>query len=277
MSKTALVLLYNKIPSESKTIQSLIQSDINLSLLSFLFWNNGPSYWSERDISFINTNFPNCSITETIDNKSLSFIYNSFVTTSKANYFLIFDDDSSLSNEYLHDAVQYHNDGIAAPVISCKGQMGSPVQNGSFTRPPYQKDKTVFLVGSGLIINSNIIQILISKYGEAFDSSFGFYGVDTSFCDRLSICGLSECISVISGFEHSLSQFEDETIQKKKFRKKETGIAYGILFRRYPERYPRISFFKILLNSLLKKNNYSIYYLIYGFLRGCHPKTIIPK
>lgn len=276
MNKKVLVLLYGKEAWESKTLLSLsklFKYNQNKEGVIFTIWNNGPKHLSSESILWLDSNIFIYNLVETIENSSLSYIYNKFVADKLYDYYVFFDDDSYVTKGYLDDLLNFDKIGVALPIIYNKGIICSPKLDGEFMSPPFSKNQKIDAIASGMVIHKSIIEVLDHRYDHPFDNAFAFYGVDTSFFFRLAETGLSNQIYLFNGFSHSLSRLQEESNEMKIFRRKERSIDYAIQARKYY----RFGFFKIIkmiISIILKRNDMFALTIVKYYILGRHYKSI---
>ncbi len=277
-----LVLLYNKEITDSQTIKSLIFNKDRLGGCCLTIWNNGPNKLKDLSLSDMIIDKCEIKIVETIENLSLSQIYNTFIQDNNAEKYIVLDDDSSITREYLDDALKCNDVELAVPLIKYKNKNVGPFIDG--TVASYQmlcsEDSTVIAIGSGMVITKNAAMIVKSAYGDIFDENFRFYGVDVTFCYRVNSLKNKINVKVISGFEHSLSKMQNESKQMKEFRKKERSYDLGLRLRYYyPIEKSLMIIFKTITLTFLKKcllienTKYNNIHLIHAFITGNHYKS----
>jgi len=277
-----LVLLYNKEIIESKTIITLLESDVQYPNARLVIWNNGPKNLTNVNCDALQKLSYDVVLQETLNNESLSVIYNRFIAENNAEKFILLDDDSALCSSYINESSKSGSATVSMPLISFEGEIQSPKING---RPFLSSDvgvpikSKVITIGSGLVIGNEIINVLKDKYATVFDERFYLYGVDTTFCLRLFAAGLTNSIKVISGFPHSLSRLEKENTQTTAFRKLERSYDVGLRLRYYyPLRSSAFKLLRITLGSVRRKvlfqpTNVLLKPLIKAFLKGSHYRS----
>jgi hypothetical protein len=275
-----LVLLYNKEIQKSNTLLSLLCSSLIFNNCKLVIWNNGPCNLNSVNVDeFVKLGF-DVDIIETIDNISLSSIYNSFFEKYISDTYVILDDDSNLHDGYLISTLSSSKNELSVPIILADDKITGPVVNGERYSEECKCSKisTIMGIGSGIIIGSNICERIKNSYGNVFDERFYFYGVDSTFFMRINKIGLGSLVRVIDGFEHSLSRLEIENAETTKFRKKERAYDLALQIKFYDS--PLIALKKIVkmliifFNNLffLKNQNISLYHFIFAMLRGKHYK-----
>jgi hypothetical protein len=275
-----LVLLYNKEIQKSNTLLSLLCSSLIFNNCKLVIWNNGPCNLNSVNVDeFVKLGF-DVDIIETIDNISLSSIYNSFFEKYISDTYVILDDDSNLHDGYLISTLSSSKNELSVPIILADDKITGPVVNGERYSDECKCSKisTIMGIGSGIIIGSNICERIKNSYGNVFDERFYFYGVDSTFFMRINKIGLGSLVRVIDGFEHSLSRLEIENAETTKFRKKERAYDLALQIKFYDS--PLIALKKIVkmliifFNNLffLKNQNISLYHFIFAMLRGKHYK-----
>lgn len=274
-----LILLYDKEVKDSSTFNTIMGHkellDYNTSII---IWNNGPSLIKEIP-TFLCENFK-IKLIQSIENKSLSCIYNDVLKNNNADRYIILDDDSSLNKEYIKDAYQISNDQIGVPEIWSKNNKISPrYRNNVIYDAEVLEEKYEFMsIGSGLVIGKNVLKIFENEFGSVFDERFVFYGVDTTFFFRLRLIKLYSNIKIIRGFQHSLSKFDED--KQSLFRIKERSYDMALSNKYYNSLFDRniynirvlISFFLQKLRG--KKPLYNLKYYIKAYIKGRHYRVI---
>lgn len=255
-SAAFLVLLYGKELADSETLNSLKALSLNSTDCLLVIWNNGLAQLQERNTeSFEQLGFDTFTC-ETIENQSLSQIYNRFMSDFSSDKYIVLDDDSELNQDYLECAFSLTDSDIGVPQIFSNRKMTGPKRN----RKLCVLDETVsdtdkfFGIGSGLVIGHKVAEKMKRDHGSVFDERFYFYGVDSTFFLRVKMSRLSSQIHVIIGFEHSLSKLKTESAPVTEFRLKEMSYDIGLRLRYYK---PLVTgFFLVLkesMSSVLKK------------------------
>ncbi|OEF09491.1 hypothetical protein [Aliivibrio logei] len=265
-----LVLLYNKEIKDSESLNHIKSHDIHFNNVNLIIWNNGPNELKDTDTSCFTDIGLNTTIINTLDNKSLGYIYNEFIKiNNESRRFIFLDHDSYITKEYLEEAL--HSSGsFLLPKVTSYGALCSP--NKLPKNIHYKKNEHIVAIGSGIVINKDIIEKIEKKYISTFDSNFSLYGVDTSFMLRIRKLNLCDQIKIISGFEHSLSKNEQESKKIKKFREDEMAISIAIIARRYPSYSSMRRLIKRLYGSLKGTNQYPIITMLQAFSKGKHPR-----
>jgi hypothetical protein len=274
MFETAiLILLYNKGISSCKTINTLLESDIQYPNTKLVIWNNGPEQLKNRDIGSLEGLGYDVDIEETLNNESLAVIYNRFLANYCADKYILLDDDSVLNAEYILASSGSKSSEISMPIISSEGKVQSPQIDGQ----PYCQEieltleSKVITIGSGLVIGTDIVNNLKEDYNYVFDERFYLYGVDTTFCLRLFNSKLIKKIKIIPGFSHSLSRLSSESKAKSDFRMMERSYDLALTLRYYATIFVLISIIKKLLgNCIGRKKQISFPYVLKAFYQGRH-------
>ncbi|HCI7748585.1 TPA: glycosyltransferase family 2 protein [Escherichia coli] len=242
---SVLVVLYGKEVNESETIKSLCQLDNQTFNLKIV--NNGPKIIlgiSDPLIQKILRKGVNVNISEHLDNKPLSKVYNDFIDEYSASDFFIFlDDDTNVPADFL--SYCKHPIDLNLPVIKDDGVVHYPKGN--------LKNKhklSIISISSGLSLSNNLICKYKKEFIKVFDERFALYGIDTSFFARLQRFtnqGVIFKINIGPEIQHSLSKFNSDG--KNKFRTIERTYDLGLTARFYPEAisYPRFILYIIRL------------------------------
>lgn len=277
--KTAiLILLYNKEIRESRTVSSLIASSSQFENARLILWSNGPRKLECYDVSkLVNLGYE-VEIVETLDNKSLAVIYNLFIERNEAEKYVFLDDDSSLNSGYIEEACCSISTEVAMPVISSNGVAKNPKIKSLTLNKGHKVDPEdrVFTIGSGLVVGREVILKLFKHFSKPFDERYYLYGVDTTFCHRLYLSGLTKTVKIISGFDHSLSRFEDESDYVKEFRRKERSYDRGMTLKYYSSLTTSLYVFSVSIvytikcMVLRKRSSMSLPLLFKSYLTGKH-------
>lgn len=283
MFETAiLVLLYNKEIIDSKTIESLASSNTQYRGARLVIWNNGPTILKSRDCTIIERLGYDLYIEETLNNESLAVIYNKFLSRNNAKRYILLDDDSQLSSEYIYSSSKVKETEIGMPIIRSQNVIHAPIIN----KQPYSSEvklivtDKIITIGSGIVIGEKIAVKLKEEYGAVFDERFYLYGVDNTFCLRVFQSGLTEKIQIIVGFNHSLSRLEKEDFDKSKFRRMERSYSTGIELRYYHSMFgaaliiSRIGLVSIKKLTFKQKPTLEFKYLLKAYLSGKHYRSL---
>ncbi|WP_135455660.1 glycosyltransferase family 2 protein [Vibrio echinoideorum] len=225
MNIVFLIIIYNRELKESSTYRSFIDNheifeDMDTSLL---VWNNGIKEIFFEDCSLKKSRI---EIINSKNNTPLSNVYNRFINSYSADYYVVLDDDSYLTKEYFEDlknkARTFEHD-LILPLVTVGTKVVSPnLECNLINRPT--------AIASGMIISSQLLERISAKYGSYFDERFVLYAVDYSFMCRAS--NVTNNVEVIRGFEHDKSTLGASISD---FRRKELGYALGLKLRYYFE------------------------------------------
>ncbi|KAA1152430.1 hypothetical protein EU510_10185 [Pseudoalteromonas sp. FUC4] len=279
-SKLAIVvLLFKKEISDSKTLSTLLASNLNFQNCKLTVWNNGPDELSNKNLEpFILKGFE-VEVIETIENESLAKIYNRFINTNVAQKYIVLDDDTQLNDSYLGDAFSLDESQVGIPLILFNGKVEGPKINYKVVQSTSDECKNnddILAIGSGLVIGCEVAEALKSVYKDVFDSKFYLYGVDTTFCYRLNGLKQNKNLKLLSGLNHSLSRLESEPEAITAFRAKERGYDVGLQWRYYSPFYKSIyRLLRLALINLqrfagLKKGPLDIHFVLKAYCLGRH-------
>lgn len=231
INKAIMIVIYGRQVESVASYNILIDYAKNNKDCNIVFWNNGPhrvNYIPDSD---------NVFLCQTPENEKLSKIYNKFIESWKAETYLILDDDSVLSQYFLHRfdsmadclgvATIYDNDQPCYPLID--GEVR--IQDASYKI----NDSTLMSIGSGLVLQRLVVDRLKNEFGDVFDERFRIYGVDSSFYFRLMMLNWGEArFCVLPRINHCLSKNKEEVEAVKKFRARERSrdIALTLLYYR---------------------------------------------
>ncbi|MGJ8582078.1 MAG: glycosyltransferase family 2 protein, partial [Psychromonas sp.] len=124
MLETAiLVLLYNKEMKDSSTLNSLMKSTVQYSKAKIVIWNNGPKKLDITACPELSHLGYQIEVVETISNDSLAVIYNRFIKANSAKKYILLDDDSELSEEFISASANSQPEHLSLPVITNNGKV----------------------------------------------------------------------------------------------------------------------------------------------------------
>ncbi|HBU7566288.1 TPA: hypothetical protein MC761_002867 [Enterobacter cloacae] len=283
MKLTIIVVLYNKTFSESNTLLSL--RDCNLDNVRVIVFNNGPYQLDEfkfRELSFNKCNNHEIKIMQDITNLPLSIIYNRVIAeNSDSNFIMLLDDDTIIPKDYFDFLDNQSDFDIAIPLISSTETNACyyPKVDGSIiTESGYISiSNELQAIASGVIISKTLSDKVLEFYPDVFDSRFALYGVDFNFFKRLmqiQSSGLKIQFYITTPLKHSLSRLETPN---SNWRYKER-LYDVILSQRYYEKNKLkkvkcIS--KLLLANLIKFRFKNAYAIIYALIVGMHPRSYL--
>ncbi|WP_194091040.1 glycosyltransferase family protein [Vibrio hibernica] len=261
-----LVLVYGKEIEESKTFLSLNKyaEEFKLYNINLVLWNNGPISIDNDFNSKLD-----CKLIQTLDNMSLSYIYNKFINSAESKVYVILDDDTELNLNYINNIKKSISYNIYFPEINVNGEKIYPKKekrNVVFSR----KKDVLFTISSGMIIGFEIINKIRNNYGNVFDEDFYLYGVDTSFCLRLSDLNLNQSIHIIDGLEHDLSRLTDNNMSE--FKRIERGNDLGVRIRKYYNTIDKLYFLLYFTYVFIRreKKEFDLFSLYKSLLSGKH-------
>ncbi|WP_409439010.1 hypothetical protein [Psychromonas sp. GE-S-Ul-11] len=282
MLETAiLVLLYNKEIKDSSTLNSLIKSTAQYSNAKIVIWNNGPKKLNSVNSQALIDLGYQTEIVETVTNDSLAVIYNRFIKANQAKKYILLDDDSELSEQFIKASALSKPEHLSLPIITSNGKVQYPsIDRKRYSSETIIKDSSrVTTIGSGLVLGINIVNALNEYYNSVFDERFYLYGVDTTFCLRVNESEQVKHVKLITGFDHSLSKLEMESETMTRFRRIERSYELGLKLRYY---MPLSKTLFLLLKTgtsvlkrlcLGKRYKVSFLYVVKAFLSGKHYRS----
>ncbi len=267
-----IVVLYGKEVDESTTLTSLFAMPARLEESLIVVWNNGPTQL--RDSCHEKLASWSCqarlALVETPENRPLSWIYNDAIGLFDCDSYVLLDDDTQLTEEYV-EWVTASKAYVSVPLLASNGAPESPQVGGVFTRPPYPPRAKLLAAGTALRISHHAVASLRARYGSVFDEHFALYGVDSSFFYRLR--GLSGCDRVELGpvLEHSFSRLEkNEARDSARFRERSEDL--GLQLRHYPSPYLLRLMVRECVAALFGRNRVAPAVALKAMLRGRHTR-----
>ncbi|MEZ9487485.1 glycosyltransferase family 2 protein [Vibrio breoganii] len=272
MKLSIIIVLYNKTIADSLTVQSVLRIKDKLKEnIDVVVHNNGPSTVSEEFNLLNAAYFNSITLVETLENSSLSCIYNEFYNKNNADIYAFLDDDSVLNDNYFIDLICHgQSKFVYYPTLTGKyGHIVNPSVKGGYRTGPFNKDDTIYTITSGLAIGELFAQKILSNYTNIFDERFYFYGIDTSFSIRVMNLQLQSRIQTTSSFKHSLSK-EENDYSTSDFRIKEVSYASALIHRHYfaIKYFPNL--IKTISNIITGKSIIRFSYFIKAFISGKH-------
>lgn len=278
----ALVILYDSQISNSVTLTSLSRFAselVSLGLKEIVIWNNGSqtlkfSSHCYQVLAALNRSGISINIQECLANAPLSHIYNRYIQNQ--DYGVIFDDDTNLTSEYIEGLRAFINSSaqIFLPLIYANNAVFYPYLNGQLVTPNQEPLFTgeVASIASGMCISPEAINLLKTKYAEAFDSRFNIYGVDTTFFLRASKSNIRSYL-IDGRLNHNLSRATEDHSKISQFRYKERLCDIVLQIRRYLS-WKTIKYLNIFIKRYtLKKFVAHLPLAITVFITGRHPRT----
>ena len=268
-----LVIIYDKDVVESTTIKSLLS--ITEEDFSCCIVNNGPySINPPNTQDFKNIDF---RFLEYLENKSLSVIYNEFISHySDADRFVILDDDSILAPSFKDVVFSDSKDDfdLELPrILDSNNNVHYPLKNWlPITEEvilDYKKD-VIFSIGSGLVISRNLVNKFKNKNIKLFNESFVFYGVDFSFFWNLNKNDFGD-IKIFSRSEivHDMSLHGEIS----EFKRSELYINFSLQARHYPSKVNVKNFLYSLIQTIKKRNLSLLFKMVKSYFIGKHPRS----
>jgi len=279
-----LIVIYNKEVKCSTSIKSLLDiSLISKHNCNTIVFNNGPKEISiESNFhKLMMETFKRVDLLQSLHNLSLSEIYNSIIMTNDFDKLVILDDDSEISEDFFKDIISNKELDLLVPQIRDSKNIdinsyplinGMPISRANNWVVPM--NKTIFSIGSGLVIDRSIKDKFYSNNMNLFDSSFSFYGVDFSFFQRLNFLRVKESnhisVMICSPLNHARAQANKEI---EPWRMNEI-IVDNILSIKYYSKNKIIallSLFRFLRKYKLNVNHYKLMLKVY--FNGKHPRA----
>lgn len=273
-----LIVLYNKGFDQSSTLLSLdacLPADFKLRVH---IWNNGPNSLQEFlesscVIGSLKIKGVEVVYTESLENRSLSEVYNEAWANSNTA-FTVLDDDTHLTHDYFRSLMLFAESKslVMLPKIFAQGQCVYPKVKGvkDVQGLPVNEviSQPVVSVMSAVTVKPELKALLNKKFPDLFDVRFCFYGIDSTFFKRLRMIGYKKFF-LASPLNHSLSS-QDEVLTD--FRVRERLIDSCLQIRNYPS----LGAVKGLLLNLRafgakrvfkERNNF-----FYSLWHGVHPR-----
>ncbi|ENU81551.1 hypothetical protein F975_00159 [Acinetobacter sp. ANC 3789] len=273
-----VVIVYGKTLEKSLTIHDLLKFKYPLSQL--LIVNNGPEAISENDLCIqeLSQIHQQVTLQNQLQNKPLSWIYNDFIQDYDADYYVLFDDDTEINEQYQDVLFNLNDVDFELPEIRarCDLKPRFPMVNSKLLqqRGDIIQPSSIYSVGSGLIISNRIKTFFKLQNMEIFDSHFAFYGVDTTFFTRINQFiqqGHQFKFSSNTCLNHSLSLTEEELTPWRR----DEFIYENVLTLKYysSSTWSRsLKLFKLIYRKLIKFSFHDVNLVLKTFIRGKHPR-----
>lgn len=290
MNITAIIILHSSNIELSKTIQSLLNSNIKGINLNVIIWNNGPTQLTIKECEkykiFFDTNKIQLSIYENIQNIALSKIYNFFIQKfQKYNFFTILDQDSILNTDFFQNIKLNSDFDIIVPAIYSAGWRS---KENSLCFPVYigtnnLLDKKTFVMGeiesisSGLTLSNKLVTYLSNTKRNIFNECYALYAIDISFFrDLKSLRDIPFKGLCIGKVNHSLDFNLQDRQKISPVRKLEMEYS-KVLNKIYYDKKSRLNVFLYLLRRVMRKEYSFLAFLklIKCLIRKKHPRACI--
>ncbi|OCG41679.1 glycosyltransferase family 2 protein [Gilliamella sp. Bif1-4] len=290
MKITAIIILYNENIENSKTFESLLNSDRSDITLNVIIWNNGPKSLNLQEFrqckSVCDSKNISLSIYENLHNIALSKIYNFFINRESFDFFTILDQDSILNNDFFQN-IKINNDfDVIIPQVYSAGWIS---KENSLCFPIYHEnrkifDKKAFIMGeiesisSGLTLSNQLIKYISKSKQEIFNERYALYAIDTSFFLNLIALKQTEFKGICVGkINHSLDfNLQD---RKKVSPMRRLEMEYSkVLNKIFYDKKSRLNIFLYLLRKFTRREySYSEFLkLIKCLFKKKHPRSCIP-
>jgi hypothetical protein len=290
MKITAIIILYNENIENSKTFESLLNSDRSDITLNVIIWNNGPKSLNLQEVrqckSVCDSKNISLSIYENLHNIALSKIYNFFINRESFDFFTILDQDSILNNDFFQN-IKINNDfDVIIPQVYSAGWIS---KENSLCFPIYHEnrkifDKKAFIMGeiesisSGLTLSNQLIKYISKSKQEIFNERYALYAIDTSFFLNLIALKQTEFKGICVGkINHSLDfNLQD---RKKVSPMRRLEMEYSkVLNKIFYDKKSRLNIFLYLLRKFTRREySYSEFLkLIKCLFKKKHPRSCIP-
>ena len=236
---TILICLYNKSVEESDTLQSLLQSDLNLVNATIYLWDNSPVCLSSENLVFLKNRFNKVIYKHTPDNLALSKLYNKVIdeVVEKKGYLMLCDDDSNIPLNFFAVLVsqieQHPVINLFLPQIFSDAVLVSPAKDYLvFTKHIKQIQPGLLVSNCTTAINSGmVISNRLFKNGFRYDENLRFYGTDNFF--MIEYARDNKFLNVLDvQIKHSLSYNSSEDISNKVRIFKEIKRANRIIYQK---------------------------------------------
>lgn len=273
-----LIVIYNKQLDKSTSLKTLIDLMSKRKEMAYLrVVNNGPKeILNELDY----TENIIVDFQQSITNRPLSMIYNDFIKDYDGfDRFIILDDDSKLSKEYIDRIYSSEVYDLELPkVYNNSNEIISPLLNWKFIDKGRSNLKSsegfILSVGSGLVIDKSLLYLFKSLEILPFNEALSLYGVDSSFFLELRKKNFSKIIITSKSYiYHNISLHG----KISNFKKYELYINYALQMRHYPN----LDNFKILSFHILKNLKNKDFKLLKAmftiYFKGIHPNSLKHK
>ncbi|KFA59435.1 hypothetical protein A9G48_06885 [Gilliamella sp. wkB18] len=270
MRINVLTVLYNCALSDSETLRSILQTNLESIKLNMIVWNNGPNLLKEQDIKNYLELSQNKGITTSIyqdvRNLSLSKIYNHFINKLDYDFFVIFDQDSNIDCSFFQNI--YHNShyAIVCPAIFPKQKIDKQCFPSDFEQreqvtPPGEFNlSNTRTINSGTALSKDLIDKLLDNHHYVFDEKFAFYHTDHRLFDLIHATPQTAMLKglCIGKMYHDMTC---EISYNELSERARLEIAYAkMLMRMYRARNPKIEVLRNLFYAykMKKKDKLSI-------------------
>ncbi len=290
MKLTILVVLFNRDTILNDTTKSLLKQGELLGTVDLIIFNNGPGQFLDLNNEFIDSLrsiYSLVEIKQDINNNPLSVIYNEFVKKYPSDYYLILDDDTKISSDYINKtlklAIEESPDVLLPAIISNhNGEVyypfidGSPIKDSMIKAGCRIVNNDVCSIGSGLTISHRVLQEFSREGLDAFDERFALYGVDFSFFRRLNFLKYSGCevsCYIVDYIIHDMSGVQKK-ISRNRYIEREFDKVLSIKHHSSNLLYSYIKIFKLMVGYLFQRDLDMGLRAFKVYLSGRHPRCV---
>lgn len=190
-----LVVLYNRLPIDSETIQSIIAAKNAVShCAELILWDNSSCKLSDSELLVLDDILKGINYKYYADgnNTYLSVIYNRVINEiNQDDYLLILDHDSIFDQSFFIELIQAisnnPNVNLFLPLILSHNKIVSPANNYYFYGSYWKKiklglikTKRLIAINSGMTISGHYLKNKFVGYNEKIK----FYGTDNDFMNN---------------------------------------------------------------------------------------------
>jgi len=220
-----LVVLYNRLPMDSETIQSIITAKNDISKFSeLIIWDNSERMLSNIELEDLSTSLIGIKYEYYADGKNtyLSVIYNRIIKKiQNDDYLIILDHDSNIEISFFNELVVAINENpnvnLFLPIIISHNTIVSPANMCYFYGSNWKeskfgliKSKGTTAINSGMTISGNYLK---NKF-EGYNEDIRFYGTDNDFMYKYAKD--NKYIYILnSKINHTLNYQHDNNLEDK--------------------------------------------------------------
>ena len=242
-SSLIVVVIYKQLLLESSTIDSLCKCRQFLVSSLVLIWDNSLQAQSEDQLTLVTRLLPHVEYHHSSENLWLSKIYNrviqDYFKESRSNFYpqdlILFDQDSSFDETFFVQLALSKQEcpdcQLFLPTVMAPPHLISPADLYYFKGSYWKKRKFGQVrsrfhtaINSGMVISSTYLKTGFVGY----DERLAFYGTDNYFMKQYA---KSHTFFYVCDYvmQHKLSKFQDEELETKLHRFRETIHAIKII------------------------------------------------
>ncbi len=242
MVNLVLVVVYERVLSQSETLVSLSAQQGLLGDSQVLVWDNSKGAPVDAELQWLRRALPQACYLHHPENPGLATVYNTVIRDhlctpngKQFDFLLLLDHDSTIPDAFLpalQDGVEkYPGIFLFLPIVACRGQIVSPANLRGFKGSHWEKKETGLIaarhktaINSGMAISSTYLR---NKFG-GYDERFRLYNIDNYFMREYATTN-AHFVVLDAVIHHDLAVVTDQDRKSRLWRHRETIRSLHLL------------------------------------------------